>query len=286
VTDNEPVMLKPASAVRPVFPYVDGHEHKPLMEREELRDVINLSLWAGQLMLQHGADAARVEETIHRLGTGLGCDWMDILVLPQTIVATTINNQDFRTRVRRAPARGVNMTIVAEISELSYRARTGDLDRFTLRQELHRIDGAAPNYSRWTVILAVGAACAAFCRLFGGDAVAMAVTFLAAAAAMFARQELHRQHFNPLLITTVTAFIAGVIASTITLLEPETSRMATLSAAVLLLVPGVPLVNAAEDLLRGYPVTGIARGVSGLLVSLAIALGLALALWVTGGGGL
>jgi uncharacterized membrane protein YjjP (DUF1212 family) len=275
-----------APAVPQSFPYVDGHPHKPRMERDELRDVINLSLWAGQLLLQHGADAARVEATIHRLGTGLGCDWMDILVLPQTIVATTSSNQEFRTRVRRAPARAVNMTIIADISELSYQALDGKLDRFQLRTALRAFDEQGPNYNRATVILTVGLSCAAFSRLFGGDPLMMAVTFGASAAAMFARQELNHRHFNPLLVTAVTAFVAGVLASTVTLLAPGSHAQPALSAAVLLLVPGVPLINAAEDLLRGYPVTGIARGFHGLLVSLAIALGLALAIGLMGGRGL
>jgi len=39
-----------------------------------LRDIIDLSLWTGQMLMQHGASSERVEESVHRLGTGLGCD--------------------------------------------------------------------------------------------------------------------------------------------------------------------------------------------------------------------
>ena len=84
------------------FPYSDGHPHKPPLARDEMRDVISLSLWAGQLLLQYGADSARVEEIVHRLMTGLGCDWADIEVQPNSLMATTVNNQDFRTRVRKS----------------------------------------------------------------------------------------------------------------------------------------------------------------------------------------
>jgi uncharacterized membrane protein YjjP (DUF1212 family) len=252
------------------------------MEHEELRDAINLTLWAGQLLLQHGADSGRVEETIHRLGTGLGCDWMDIIVLPVSISATTTNNQEFRTRVRRAPARGINMTMIAEISDLSFRVQAGKLDRFQLREELHRITDMPPQYNRWWVIGGVGVACAAFCRLFGGDAGAMAVTFVSAAAAMFVRQELQRHHFNWLLSTVLVAMLAAIGASAASILNLSAKPESALTAAVLLLVPGVQLVNSTEDLIRGYPLTGIARGFNGLLVSLAIALGLALAIWLTG----
>jgi uncharacterized membrane protein YjjP (DUF1212 family) len=268
------------------FPYSDGHPHKPPMTRDEMRDVVNLSLWAGQMLLQYGADSARVEQTVHRLVTGLGCDWADIEVQPNTLIATTMNNQDFRTRVRRAPSRGVNMAVIAEVSDLSYRVERGELDRIGVRQELRRIDELKPQYSRYTVVVLVGVACAAFCRLFGGDAGAMLVTFIASSLAMFVRQELHHRHFNPLITTTITAFVAGVFASLARLLPVSDTPTLALAACVLLLVPGVPLINAPEDLLRGHLVTGIARGFYGLLVALAIALGLSVAIWLTGGKGL
>ncbi len=59
-----------------------------------------------------------------------------------------------------------------------------------------------------------------------------------------------------------------------------------LAASVLLLVPGVHLINAAEDLIKGYLLVGISRGVLGLLISLGIALGLLLAMQLMGVRGL
>jgi Uncharacterized conserved protein len=87
--------------------------YKDALEREELRDVIDLSLWAGQLLLQHGAEAERVEETVHRLGTALGCDWLDVLVSPNAIIATTSSGPEFRTKVRRVVGMRVDMTVVS-----------------------------------------------------------------------------------------------------------------------------------------------------------------------------
>jgi uncharacterized membrane protein YjjP (DUF1212 family) len=59
-----------------------------------------------------------------------------------------------------------------------------------------------------------------------------------------------------------------------------------LAASVLLLIPGVPLINAAEDLIQGHTASGIARGVMGGIITLAIAVGLTLAIMVTGISGL
>jgi uncharacterized membrane protein YjjP (DUF1212 family) len=46
------------------------------------------------------------------------------------------------------------------------------------------------------------------------------------------------------------------------------------------------LVNAAEDTIKGHMVVGLVRGISGVFISLAIALGLLLAMQVMGISGL
>lgn len=253
-----------------------------MLEPEALRDAIGLSLWAGQMLLQNGADSQRIESTVHRIGTGLGADWMDIVVMPDAIIASTINNHEFRTKVRRAPGRGINMDLIVQINDLSDRVSKGELDRFQLRLEMERVDQMPRNYNRWVIVLAIGLACAALNQLFGGDLMAFAVTFVASAVAMFTRQELAHRHFNNLMTTVITAFVAGIIASGAYVLQRNPDADTALAAAVLLLVPGVPLINAAEDLLNGHLNNGIARGVFGLIVALCIALGLSIAMLLTG----
>lgn len=259
------------------------NQQKPELPPDELRDVIDLALWAGQLLLQMGAETARVEETVHRLGTGLGCTWLDILVSPNAIVATTISGEAFRTKVRRVVRfGGVNLTAVAVVNRLSRQVNRGELDRAGVRAALEEITARPHAYPRLLVAVLVGLACAAFSQLFGGDGVVFAVTWLAAAIAMFIRQSLTQRHTNALLNVVITAFVAGLIASSATIFQWSTRPQIALAASVLLLVPGVQLVNASEDLLKGHMVTGITRGINGGLISLGIALGLALALGVAG----
>lgn len=257
---------------------------KAPLEYEELRDIIDLALWAGQLLLQYGAASGRIEETVHRLGTGLGCDWMDILVSPNALVVTTISGAEFRTKMRRVVSIGVNMTIIDEVNRLSRRVAAGELDRVGVRRELRRISDLGHSYNRWLVVLVVGLACGAFSRLFGGDWGAFGVTILAASVAMFVRQELHHRYFNPLLIVILTAFVAGLLASLANLLNLSDQPEIALTASVLLLVPGVPLINSAEDLIEGHMVTGLIRGITGGIIALALALGLLLAMRLTGTG--
>jgi uncharacterized membrane protein YjjP (DUF1212 family) len=255
---------------------------KPPLNREALRDVIDLALWAGQLLLANGADTARVEETVHHFGTGLGASWMDILVSPNAVVITTSSGEEFRTKVRRVVTLGVNMAVLDEVNRLSHRVAAGEIDRFGVRHELERIGQMHHGYNPWLIAGAVGIGCGAFSQMFAGDAGAFLVTFVAAAAAMRLRQLLQRQHFNPLIIVILTAFAASAIAALGVRLELTATRVPALAASVLLLVPGVHLINGAQDMLKGHMVTGIVRGMTGALISACIAVGVLLALGLLG----
>jgi uncharacterized membrane protein YjjP (DUF1212 family) len=267
--------MRPYTRTATINDFTLAQEKRPL-EYETLRDVIDLALWAGQLLMQSGAESQQVEETVHRLGTGLGCDWLDIFVSPNALVITAISNGEFRTKVRRVVNIGVNLLILVEVNTLVTRVLAGDLNRHQLRSELERVSQSPPHYHRWTVALMVGVACASFSRLFGGDWIIFGITFVAAAIAMLLRQALQKQQLNPFLTVIITAFVASSIASVTSLLhrQPQIALVST----VLLLIPGVPLINSVQDLLKGYMITGIARGVTGGVIAACIALGLLLAM--------
>ena len=54
------------------------------------------------------------------------------------------------------------------------------------------------------------------------------------------------------------------------------------SASVLLLVPGFPLINAVSDMVKGYFNMGLARWGSATLLTISAAIGIILAMSVTG----
>lgn len=261
-------------------------DNKLPLSRSELADIIDLSLWAGQLLLQNGAASRRVEEAVHQIGTALGCDWLDVLVSYNAITITLNSGEDFRTKVRRVPDHSVNMTTVSAVYRLKDRVLGENLTRDDVRSELQRISDKKPFYNRWLIVFTIGLSCAAFSRLFGGDWIAFGITFLASSVAMFVRQELNKRYFNYLLVTMITAFVASVISCIAILLNLGKNPEIALAASVLLLVPGVPLMNAVIDLVRNYTVVGLARGITGTLIIFAIAIGMLLAIRLTGVTGL
>jgi len=275
---SQPPQTKPIQAKRSQT----GAAKSPL-DRETLAEIVDLALRAGQLLMENGAESQRVEVTVRSVGTGLGCDWGDVLVSHNAIVVSHISGREFRTKIRRVSRGGVNMSLIEQISHLTHRIEEGKFDRAQVRAELERISNYPRHYNRWLTVVAVGLACAAFSRLFSGDWLTFGVTLISAAVAMFVRQELTLRNFNSLLGVVASALVAGSMVAVIYLLT-EFSRQVglALAASVLLLVPGVPFINAVEDLIKGYTVVGLARGATSALIILAIALGLLIAMQLIG----
>jgi uncharacterized membrane protein YjjP (DUF1212 family) len=256
-------------------------ETRPLSQKA-LAKIVEVALRAGQLLIQNGAESQRVEESVRIVGTGLGCDWGDVLVSHHALVVSHSSKGRFRTKIRRVSSDSVNMTTVTAISHLVHRVEEGKYDCDQVRSELRRISALPRHYNRRLTAVMVGLACAAFSRLFGGDWTIFFVTWMAAIGATLVRQELTKHHFNRYLVVILTSFVAGLLVGLANLIKLSAHLEIALAASVLMLVPGVPFINAVEDLIKGHTVVGAARAVNGVLIILAIALGLILAMQLTG----
>ena len=247
-----------------------------------LADVVDLMLWTGQLLMRFGADSQRIERTNTRMGNGLGCEAIDIFISHNSIMITTTSEEGFRTKIRSVRRHAVNMTIISAISKLSWRVLREGLDRKYVREELNRISSIHSHYSRWIVVIMVGLACAAFSRLFQGDWMVFIITFFSASFGMFIRQELVKREYNLFLIITIVSFCASILAGTAAYFNLSPEPNVALAASVLLLVPGVPMINAIKDVVDNYTMVGLTRALIGAIISLNIALGLIVAMKLLG----
>ena len=255
--------------------------HPPL-DRHELADVVDLALWTGQQLMESGAESQRVEQSVRAIGQGLGCDWGNVLVSHNALMVTHVSGADFRTKLRRIQAMNVDMSLIEALSHIVHRVQEGKLDRHGLRLQLGSVASTRRHYGRRMTSVAVGLACAAFCRLFGGDAPAVITTLGAATAGVLVRYACRDRRLNAFIAAVAAALSAGVIVgATHAALGVPAAPEPALAASVLLLVPGVPAINSVEDVIKGHLVVGLARATTGILTILAAAIGMILAMHLT-----
>ena len=239
-----------------------------------------LALWMGQLLMDHGAESERVEQGITACGVAFDCHWSAVLV---TYDALFVAEHGEPTEVRRARPRVVDMHMIEELSHLRHRILEGVLSRLELRDALAKIETAPRHYSAQVTGLAIALACAAFSRLFQGDWGAFAVTFIGSGAAMFLRHFHARRKPNRLIFVGASAFAAALIVGLLQrLTNISHTPQAAYAACALMVVPGVPAINAVQDLFRGYIGVALARIAETILVILAGTLGIVLGLALIG----
>jgi uncharacterized membrane protein YjjP (DUF1212 family) len=247
----------------------------------EAADLGNFLLKAGAALIKAGAGSNRVVINIMRFAAAYG---FEAQVNPGTryisVSLFTEQQEAVFSGSRSMPALpGVNFKVITAISQLSWDLTKRKLSLTDADSELdHAIQ--KPEYHRVIILLLVGLAGAAFCFTFGGTSIEMGIAFMATVAGLFLRQELNRRKFNSYIVTYVSAVFASLIIGVFWKAGIESRLDHAFATAILFLIPGVPLINSFIDLMDGYIMNGIDRGINGLMHSFAIAAGLATVLYI------
>ncbi len=252
------------------------------LSREELAEVLDIMLTAGQSMMQSGAASFRTEKTMAQIGLGMGADRLELYVTPTGIVATAFSGSEQRTRVGRVGLLGVNMAQIVAFYKLArYMALVGGSMPAT-RHRVAVIKSTPRELPTWFMILAVGLACGAFSQMLGGGWSEFIASMGGAMVAQFVRLRLIRAGVTPFAITVFCAVIASLLAYVISKGIDGSRTDLAMIGSVLLLVPGVPLVNSVIDLANNDLVSAVSRGTLALMLVLSIGIGIMLTLWITG----
>jgi len=251
-------------------------------EPAHLEEVAHLALQVGRLLLENGADTAQVQESIVRFAAAFGYE-AHLIVTYEALLLTIVAGNQFRTKVGyRVPGMNVNMAAVVSVNRLLGEVVNGRLSLAEGRAELADIEQRPTLYSRWIVVVALGLTAASLARLFSSDWPAFGVAWLAGSAGMWLRQELGRRKFNLFFIPFAAALVSGIIGGAAALLGVSRTPALCLVGPAMIIVPGVPLVNGVQDMIKNHMTLGLARLGLGGLVTVAIAFGLFVATVVTG----
>ena len=241
---------------------------------EEMKEVADILLKTGTMLMSAGANTGRVRTTVHRMADAFGYS-IDLHISQRSIWLTMLNEHgaSIFTIVRVTPAHIINFRTISGISKMSWSLVE---ERWTINQitdELKRLE-QLPRFPRWLVLTLVGLAGAGFCSLADGTPIELAFTFVASFLGLYVRQEALKGGFNPYVSVYFSAFAASLIAGSASKLGLSDSQNHAYVTSVLFLIPGVPLINSFSDILDGNVQNGVTRGFVGFLISFSIALGI------------
>ena len=236
----------------------------------------------GALMMRAGNTAARTREWMGVTARKMGFEAISISLSLDSITASVRRSGERATAVREIGPPGINVWRIAELEQL---AKAPVSTPSEIAQRLEDIELAKPLYSSVQIAAAVGVASAAFAFLNGAAAPEMIAAAIGAGIGQGFRTWLSRHHINQY----GAAALSAVAASGIYVLAVALARHAGVGflhypsgfiASVLFLIPGFPLIAALFDLLRHQTVAAVSRFAYGVMILLAVALGLSVVIAV------
>jgi uncharacterized membrane protein YjjP (DUF1212 family) len=260
---------------------VDSAEPQKL---EPLEEIAMLALDFGRLVMEAGAGARHVEEIAAQVALGLGAERMELRVGYASLAITVGLGNKETTRMRKVGALGVNQRL-----DQGLRGAAEEIERggYTVAKARARLDDLLQMSSRhpaWVVALSVGVACAAFGRLLGVDWAGVIPILPAATLGQWVRSQLALRSVNVFISTAMVAFLSSTLAGLGGRWAGSQTVIVDMVASVLMLVPGVPAINAQNDILEGRPTLGSARAVWVTVILIYTAVGVWLAQGLLGEG--
>lgn len=247
------------------------------MDLSELDEVGRFLSEYASILLKSGATCMRIEKNIERIARHWGYVY-SMTIMPRHI-HLTINNSDglqntFTTGIEKA---GINFNFVAKLSGLSWNVVDDRLSLEEARTELKAIM-EAPETNRWWVLFAVSCANGAFCRLFGGDFIAVAIVFASTMCGYYLKQILLDKGCDVRFMLILCSFVSSVLASAGTLFSLGTTASVATATSVLYLVPGIPFINAFNDMISRHYICFFSRMTDAIVLTCCLSGGLCLGL--------
>jgi uncharacterized membrane protein YjjP (DUF1212 family) len=240
-------------------------------------EVAHLCLSAGRLLLQNGANGRNVHESIATIAGALECDSAEVFCQHAAILLMIHRGPESCMQMSKAAEHSVNMRLTRAIRQTVLDLAAKQLDCAAAQAQIDGVEHSTPAYPVWFVCLSTGLACSAFGRLLGADWPSFLPILVGSSLGQWLRHTLFHQRHNSFIIAGVVSFQAAFVAGLGARLFGRTYIPISTVSAVLLLVPGVAVLNAQIDILEGKPNLAAARALRVLYLLMFMALGLALA---------
>lgn len=231
-------------------------------------------------LLGCGATCIRIEKNVKRIAKSYGYE-ADVTVLPSHIETTVTDRhsgeQEFL--VRPIAKSGINFTLNTNLSRLSWEIADNNMP-FDEAVKKFRTIISKPLTSPVEVLILTSFANASFCRLFGGDFMAMAVVFVTTFIGCRLKQMMLEANRDVRVTFIMAAFVSASLSAACHLFHLGETPDIAVGTSVLYLVPGVPYINVVSDMLDHHYLCAFSRFVDAAILTACLSLGLCVGMFI------
>lgn len=245
--------------------------------------IVTLALDLGEQIQRYGGEIYRVEDTIQRICTSYGFVRADVFSIT-SYIALSARTEDGRvfTETRRLYTWGTDLDRLEQLCNLSRYicTNTPSVEEFAslLSTATCRISHPQRQIALGGLLTAGG-----FCMAYGGTLWDAFASMIAGMIILLMNRYVKKPDTNRIVYTLACSIIAGIGAILIVYMGIGHNIDKVIIGDIMLLIPGMVMVNALRDMLVGDLMAGLMRFIEACLTTIAIACGYAFALFLLEG---
>ena len=225
-------------------------------------------------MIVSGANLERIQTAVETVCKAYGLSDVSIFLLSNYISLSAVDSEgNYSSRQISIPPSSIHLERLKSLNQLSYKVAEITPNPKTLAQMLERAMNVR-DYSEPVILL--GKVCAMICLgfLFGGTVKEIlpiaSVTFVI----HYFMAVLEKTGLDRIVINALAMFTAAVAAIGFVYSGIGSNLPAILITVTMLVIPGIPLVNAMRNLLCGREINGILQMLKIFVETMALGLGI------------
>ncbi|MCX7708463.1 MAG: threonine/serine exporter family protein [Clostridia bacterium] len=244
-----------------------------------VKELMEIAVKSGEILLKSGAEIYRVEDTIIRIFGAYGVQCESFVLLSGIFLSAEGEDGQVVTLVKRIKGHTIDLSRIELVNSFSRNLQENPLEYDDAKKALHTIENRH-RYSFPTRLAVAGANAFVYTLIFKGNAYEGLVALLISLLIYAIKEKISEIGFFQFFEFFVSGLIAGALSFSASMLFPSLNLYKVIIGAIMILVPGVAITNGIKDALYGDTVSSLYRISEALFISVAVGSGVALALTV------
>ncbi|WP_249030048.1 threonine/serine exporter family protein [Tannockella kyphosi] len=244
--------------------------------------IFNNITYIGKLLLRHGSEIYRVEESITRLLLAYGFKEVEVFAIPSYLnVSATSKDNQLLSKTIRSFENKINLDSLHELNKFIRSTCLNPLSIEELEKEILRIE-SIPVYMQ-QVFIGYGLTAGFFTVFFGGGFKECLLGMFVGFMIYIIFDIFEKLEVNLLVKTFVSSISLAAICNFAFYLGIIQNLEACTIGSLMVLVPGVAITNSLRDIIGGEYLSGLTRMLEAILIATSIALGVGVVMMALGG---
>lgn len=231
------------------------------------RDIVTLCGQVGTILLENGAETARVENTVEYIGRTIDLP----VVCHATMTGIFVSSEkSAATRIFKVRVGDFNLQKVDEINTLSRRFSRHEITYDKLKKEVQKVDTETPDFS-W-VIKCIGAGLVSMppMLLFKATWKDLFLGFFVGILGYVVSQYVGRHTTTAYIPVAMGSLVLSTVAHILGVTNIANDANYIIISALMPLVPGVPMTNSLREIIERNTISGAVRAIDAIMSGISI----------------